>query len=135
LVLFAWIRVTPHNKRENTRSMTDNPSVVIHFKEVEQDEPLRESIQKKSQRLGKEFNEVSRIEISLEPNGAGFIAHGHVTGTGTDIATQVEASELAPAVDSVFNKVERQLRKLHDKRIFVQRREAQRAPPKREKAT
>ena len=115
--------------------MTDNPSVVIHFKEVEQDEPLRESIQKKSQHLGDEFPEVSKIEISLEPNGVGFIAHGHVTGKGTDIVTQVEASELAPAVDSVFNKVERQLRKLHDKRIFAQRREAQRAPPKRAKAT
>ena len=115
--------------------MTDNPSVVIHFKEVEQDEPLRETIQKKSQHLGDEFPEVSKIEISLEPNGVGFIAHGHITGKGTDIATQVEASELAPAVDSVFNKVERQLRKLHDKRIFAQRREAQRAPPKRAKTT
>ena len=115
--------------------MTDNPSVVIHFKEVEQDEPLRESIQKKSQHLASEFHEVSKIEISLAPNGVGFIANGHVTGKGTDIATQVEASELAPAVDSVFNKVERQLRKLHDKRIFAQRREAQRAPPKRAKAT
>ena len=115
--------------------MTDNPSVVIHFKEVEQDEPLREFIQKKSQHLGSEFHEVSKIEISLAPNGIGFIANGHVTGKGTDIATQVEASELTLAVDSVFNKVERKLRKLHDKRIFAQRREAQRAPPKRVKAT
>ena len=113
--------------------MTKNPSVVIHFKEVEQDEPLRESIQKKGQHLGNEFHEVSKIEISLAPNGAGFIANGHVTGKGTDIATQVEASELTPAVDSVFDKVERQLRKHHDKRIFGQRREAQRAPQKRAK--
>ena len=115
--------------------MTDNPSVVIHFKEVEQDEPLRESIQKKSQHLGDEFHEVSKIEISLAPNGVGFIAHGHVTGKGTDVAIHAEASKLAPAVDSVFDKVERKLRKLHDKRIFAQRREAQRAPPKRVKAT
>lgn len=114
--------------------MTKNPSVVIHFKEVEQDEPLRESIQQKSQRLGSEFHEVSKIEISVAPNGVGFIVNGHVTGKGTDIATQVEASELAPAVDSVFDKVERQLRKLHDKRIFAQRREAQRDPAKRVKA-
>ncbi len=113
--------------------MTKNPSVVIHFREVEQDEPLRESIEKKGEHLGNEFREVSKIEISLAPNGAGFIANGHVTGKGTDIATHVEASELTPAVDSVFDKVERQLRKLHDKRIFTQRREAQRAPPKRVK--
>jgi ribosomal subunit interface protein len=115
--------------------MTKNPSVVIHFKEVEQDEPLRESIEKKVEDLGNEFREVSKIEISLSPNGIGFIANGHVTGKGTDIATHAEASELTPAVDSVFDKVGRQLRKLHDKRIFSQRREAQRAPPKRVRAT
>ncbi len=115
--------------------MTKNPSVVIHFKEVEQDEPLRESIERQSEALGDEFHEVSNIEISLAPNGAGFIANGHVTGQGTDVATHVEASKLAPAVDSVFDKVERQLRKLHDKRIFSQRREAQRAPAKRARAT
>ncbi len=114
--------------------MTKNPSLVIHFKEVEQDEPLRDSIHQKSQRLGSEFHEVSKIEISVAPNGVGFIVNGHVTGKGTDIATQVEASELTPAVDSVFDKVERQLRKLHDKRIFAQRREAQRDPAKRVKA-
>ena len=115
--------------------MTKNPSVVIHFKEVEQDEPLRESIEKKGQHLGNEFREVSKIEISLAPNGVGFIASGHITGKGTNIATQVEASELTPAVDSVFDKAERQLRKHHDKRIFAQRREAQRDPPKRGNST
>ncbi|HEX9813891.1 MAG TPA: HPF/RaiA family ribosome-associated protein [Myxococcota bacterium] len=115
--------------------MTTNPSVVIHFKEIEQDEPLRESIEKKGQQLGNSFREVSKIEISLAPNGVGFVANGHVTGKGTDIATQVEASELSPAVDSVFAKFQRKLRKLHDKRIFAQRREAQRDPAKRMKAT
>ena len=114
--------------------MTKNPSVVIHVKEVEEDEPLREFIEKKGEDLRGEFREVSKIEISLAPNGAGFIANGHVTGKGTDIATHAEASELTPAVDSVFDKVGRQLRKHHDKRIFAQRREAQRDPPKRGKA-
>ncbi len=114
--------------------MTKNPSVVIHVKEVEEDEPLREFIERKGEDLGNEFREVSKIEISLAPNGVGFVANGHVTGKRTDIATHAEASEPAPAVDSVFDKVERQLRKLHDKRIFAQRREAQRAPPKRVKA-
>jgi ribosomal subunit interface protein len=111
--------------------MANRPSVVIHFKEVEQDEPLREFIQKKSQHLADEFHEVSKIEISVAPNGVGFVANGHVTGKATDIATQVEATDVAPAIDSVFEKVERQLRKSHDKRIFAQRREAQRDPAKR----
>ena len=55
-----------------------------------------------------------------------------MTGKGTDVVTQVNASELAPAADIIFDKVERQLRKLHDKRIFSQRREAQRDRTKRD---
>jgi len=62
----------------------------------------------------------------------GFEAHGHVTGKGIDIATQAAASELGPAADLVFNKAERQVRKIHDKRIFSQRRGARRDPPKRQ---
>ncbi len=111
--------------------MTQRPSVVIHFGEVEHDEPLKESIEKQCERLAKEFREITRIEISLIVNGAGFEAHGHVTGKGIDIATQAAASELAPATDLVFNKAERQIRKIHDKRIFAQRREARRDPAKR----
>jgi ribosomal subunit interface protein len=112
--------------------MTERPTVVIHFREVEHDESLKESIEKHCQLLAKNFHEITRIEISLEKDTASFIAHGHVTGKGIDIATQAGASQLPPAVDLVFDKIERQLRKIHDKRIFGQRREAQRDPPKRQ---
>ena len=112
--------------------MIQRPTVVIHFKEVEHDEPLKDSIERQCQLLAKSFPEITRIEISLENSGAGFTVHGHATGKGTDVATQAEASQLEPAVDLVFDKIERQLRKVHDKRIFSQRREAQRDPPKRQ---
>jgi ribosome-associated translation inhibitor RaiA len=111
--------------------MTQSPSVVIHFREIEPDEELKRSIEKQGLHLAEEFHEIARIEISLEANGAGFTAHGHVTGKGTDVATHAEASKLGPAADLVFHKLEPQLRKLHDKRIFAQRRKAQRDPPKR----
>ena len=112
--------------------MIQGPSVVIHFGEVEHDEPLRESIEKQCQRLAAEFGEIPKIEISLIANGAGFETHAHVTGKGIDIATHATASELAPSADLAFNKTERQIRKIHDKRIFAQRREARRDPAKRQ---
>ena len=112
--------------------MSDNPSVVIHFRDCEQSDKVRDSIEKHSARLAQEFHEISQFEISLSPNGSGFAAHIHVTGKGTDVATQANASELGPAADLVFAKVERQLRKIHDKRIFSQRREAQRDRGRRE---
>jgi ribosomal subunit interface protein len=112
--------------------MSQSPTVVIHFKEVEHDEPLKDSIEKQCQLLTDNFHEITRIEVSLEESAAGFTAHGHVTGKGIDVATQSEATKLTPAVDVVFDKIERQLRKIHDKRIFSQRRDAQRDPPKRQ---
>ena len=112
--------------------MTERPSVVIHFGEVEHDEPLRESIEKQCHRLAEEFKEITKIDVSLTANGAGFETHAHLTGKGIDIATQAAASELAPSADLVFKKAERQMRTIHDKRIFAQRREARRDPAKRQ---
>lgn len=109
-----------------------SPRLVVHFKEVETDEELRSSIEEAGLRLAEEFHEIAKIEITLEANGSGFLAHGHVTGKGTDVATHAEASKLGPAADLVFDKLEPQLRKIHDKRIFAQRRKAQRAPLKRQ---
>ena len=106
--------------------MTDNLSVVIHVSEIEDEELLKKSIEKHCERLASEFHEIRKIEITLSPDGAGYLAHGHATGKGTNVATQAEAGEPRPAIDLVFDKVERQLRKIHDKRIFSQRREAQR---------
>ena len=112
--------------------MTERPTVVIHFKEVEHNESLKDVIETKCQHLAEHFHEITRIEISVEQSAAGFTAHGHVTGKGIDAANQSDASQMPPAVDLVFDKVERQLRKIHDKRIFSQRRDAQRDPPKRQ---
>ena len=76
--------------------------------------------------LAEEFHEVTRFEITLLQDGAGYAAHGHVTGKGEDVGAQATAKELLPAAEALLDKLERQLRKHHDKRIFALRREAQR---------
>jgi ribosomal subunit interface protein len=106
--------------------MSQMSSVVIHFGEVEHNDQLKENIENQCQRLSHEFPEITKIEIGLKVNGMGFEAHGHVTGKGIDIATAATADTIPPAADLVFNKAERQLRKIHDKRIFTQRRGARR---------
>jgi ribosomal subunit interface protein len=108
-----------------------NPVVVVHFKDVEIDETLREAVQGRCDHLAEEFREASRFELTIEGNGTGFAVHGHATGKNTDVATHAQADNVRMASDQVLEKIERQLRKLHDKRIFAQRREAQRDPPKR----
>ena len=111
--------------------MADQATVVVHFKDLANDDALRENLEKHCRALAEEFSEVTKLEITLSQDGAGFIAHGHVTGKNTDAATHAKASELGPAAERMLDKVERQLRRVHDKRIFSQRREAQRTPQKR----
>ena len=115
--------------------MTNRPVVILHAKDLhlerEVDERMRASIERRCQTLAEEFQEVSRFEFTLTLEGAGYQVHGHATGKNTDIATHADATDPGPAADMVIDKIAKQLRKNHDKRIFAQRRDAQRDPPKR----
>jgi ribosomal subunit interface protein len=111
--------------------MSDRPIVVTTFKDLETDEKIREAIDARCAHLADEFREVTRFEITLTEDGVGFSAHGHATGKGRDVSARAEATELGPAVDLLLDKVHKQLRKVHDKQIFAQRRDAQRNPPKK----
>ena len=115
--------------------MTDPPSVVTTFKDIPHDDPVRDAIEKRCDHLAEEFRELTRIEVTLAEDGAGITVHAHVTGKFRDVGAQAEAAEALPAVDQVLGKIERQLRTLHDKQIFTQRREAQRHPPKKRSAS
>ena len=88
------------------------------------DEALRASIERRSDHLAHEFREISRIELTLTEDGANVSVHGHVTGKNRDVGAHAEAGEAGPAADKVLDKLEKQLRTLHDKRIFTQRRSA-----------
>ena len=81
--------------------------------------------------LAEEFPETTRVEVILSSDGASWTAHGHVTGNHTEVAGHGDASELAVAADKLLEQLARQLRKIHDKKIFAQRREAQRASVRR----
>ncbi|MDH3521752.1 MAG: HPF/RaiA family ribosome-associated protein [Myxococcales bacterium] len=111
--------------------MVKSPSVVIHAKDAEVEKRTRTSIEKRCERMAEEFPELDQIEITINGDGVGFAVSGHAIGKNTDIATHASASDPGPAADQVLDKIERQLRKVHDKRIFSQRRLAQKAPPKR----
>ena len=116
---------------EEGKLMVQGPPVVVHFREIPNSERVRRSIEARCENLASEFQEVKRFEITFEPLGAEIAAAGHATGKNTNVATQATGKNLRAAADQVIEKIERQLRKNHDKRIFAQRREAQRNPAKR----
>ncbi len=109
----------------------DERSTLVTFKDLPADERVREAIEKRCAHLAEEFQEITRVEVTLSEDGAGYTVHGHVTAKGSDVGAQAEASDLGAAADRLLDKLERQLRKHHDKRIFTQRRTARRDPPKK----
>jgi ribosome-associated translation inhibitor RaiA len=111
--------------------MTEPPTVVIRFKGVDPDEELRQELERRTRQLAEEFPETRRFELSLESDGAGFTVHGHVNGKNTEVATNGEGPDLRTASDRLFERVRHRLRRMHEKRIFQRRREAQKTSPKR----
>ena len=114
--------------------MPEAPVVVVHHRDVHVGERLLESIERRCASLADEFSEASRFEISFEPSGAGVRGQVHATGRRTDFSTHAEASAAGIVADRVLDKIERHLRKVHDKRVFGRRRDAQQASLKRQPA-
>ena len=111
--------------------MSENPAVVISFMDLDVDEPLRETLEKRCLALTREFPEVTRVELTLHPDGDDHSATGHATGKDTEAATRATAGEIAVAADQVLDKLKQKLRRSHDKKIFAHRREAKQSHPRR----
>ena len=111
--------------------MSENPAVVITFKDLETDEQLREHLAQRCQALTGEFPEVTRVELTLTADGDAHSAHGHATGKETEAATRATAEEIGLAADQVLDKLKAMLRRSHDKKIFAHRRQAKQSHPRR----
>ena len=104
--------------------MAEGVRVVIHFKEVANDDDIREHLEKRCQRLAEEFPETTDYEVHLEPDAEEISSHGHVIGRNTNLAGRASGSDLRQAGERLIDKLERELRRDHDKRIYTQRRKA-----------
>ena len=111
--------------------MSENPAVVITFKDLGVNEALRETLEKRCQALTNEFPEVTRVELTLNPDGDDHSAHGHATGKDIEVATRATAAEIGVAADQVLDKLKQKLRRSHDKKIFARRRQAKQSHPRR----
>ncbi len=108
-----------------------SPRVAITARDVEVEPKVREAVEARCAALADEFPEATHFEITLGQEGDDFVAHAHATGKGTEVASRAGAEELAPAADRALAALEKQLRRVHDKRIFAKRRDARRHPPKK----
>jgi ribosomal subunit interface protein len=111
--------------------VSTKPTVVISFKDIPVNDPVRELLELGTERLAAEFPETTRFEFTLAPDGTGHTAHARVTGSGNEVDSHAQAVEVGQAADKLLDKLERQLRRVHEKRIFSPRRDAQKDNPKR----
>jgi ribosome-associated translation inhibitor RaiA len=111
--------------------MSETPKVLVHHRDVHIGAHLLESIERRCATLADEFSEASRFELSFENHGMSVRGQVHATGRRTDLATHAEASDPGIVVDRVLDKIEKQLRRIHDKRVYGRRRDAQRAALKK----
>ncbi len=111
--------------------MAQTTNVVIHFKDLASRDSIRELIDERCNQLALEFPETTQYEITLEPDAGEIKVHAHVTGKQTSLAAHATSDDLRQAAERAIDKLERELRKDHDKRIFSQRRQAQKARSKR----
>jgi ribosome-associated translation inhibitor RaiA len=112
--------------------MASDTRVEIHFKDLEQDDDVREHLHDRCTHLAEEFPETTDFELTLQESALAIECHAHVSGKRTSIAAHSNGAETPrQAGDQALDKVERELRKAHDKRIFTPRREAQKNRAKR----
>ncbi len=111
--------------------MAEDATVVVHFRDVERDDELQESLEKRCEHLAAEFPETRHYELSITPDNNEINVHAKVTGKGTSIASHAAAPEARQAAETALDRLERELRREHDKRIFAPRRAAKREKAKR----
>jgi ribosome-associated translation inhibitor RaiA len=107
--------------------MTRDATVVVHFKDVERSEELSDAVEKRCLTMAEEFTEVDRFEVSVTPDRNDTSVHVRASGKGTDVAAHASEAHEITAADSALDRLERELRNRHDKRIFTLRREAKKA--------
>ena len=113
--------------------MTLDATLVIRFKGTQRDfsHSARSSLESRFRQLSDHFPEASHCELHLTPDHLEFAAVAHSRGKGTDLAAHASAGDPRTAGELAIEKLERELRREHDKRIFARRREARRDQERR----
>jgi ribosomal subunit interface protein len=99
-------------------------SLRIHFRDVPHSDEIRRECEQWVDALGKEFPETSKYEVTVSHSKGEHETHVHVTGKDLELASVAQKRDLKDALTEGFERVRRQLRKHHDKKIYARRRSA-----------
>lgn len=104
--------------------MVQDADVIVRFKDFANNNEVREILETRCRHLAQEFPETSHFELTLSLDNTEVSAHAHVTGKRTQAASHAMSNDMRQAGEIALDKLERELRRDHDKRIFAPRRDA-----------
>ena len=99
----------------------------LHLEQLSNPEPIREACAQQASELHADFPETTRVSVTVRRVGPEYETHVCANGKDVEVASRARDTEILGSVTDAFDKTRRQLRKNHDKTIFVRRREAQRS--------
>ena len=98
-------------------------SFQIHFHDgLPHSKRLQADCERHTRELQGEFPETHKFEVACARSGERYEVHVHVTGKEGEVVASATHWVLHEGVQQAFSKVQRQLRKRHDKRIDARRR-------------
>lgn len=104
--------------------MSSAQEVIVHGHHVDVPAGVKAFIEERCEAVCAEFPEVSKVEVTMEPEGDGFTAHAHATGRKTNVAaTHDWGREMGQAAEQVLDKIATRLRRRHDKQRTMGRKE------------
>lgn len=98
-------------------------SLQIRFEDLPHSTTAKTECEARVQDLKEQFPETTKYEVTLRHNKADHAVQLHVTGKDLEVTAHAEDHGLREAIVEAFERLERQLRKHHDKQIFGRRRE------------
>ena len=89
--------------------------ITISGHHVEVTEPLREYVGSKFERLQRHFDQITNIEVTLIVEKLVQKAEATIHISGADIFAAAESEDMYAAIDSLTDKLDRQVLKLKEK--------------------
>ena len=86
-------------------------TVNMSFKQMDASDAIRTYASEKSERLTKYFNGRINVNWNFSVEKQLHVAHCHLIGNNMDYFAQAETESLHASVDTVIDKIERQIRK------------------------
>ena len=102
--------------------MTQDMTLVIRFKDIEHDDDVHSQLERRFRQIAHDFPEASHFELSLSTEADDVSAHALARGKQLDLASHAAANGVRAAGELALDRLQRELRRGHDKRIFGQRR-------------